>query len=74
MCVRAGFAPYFTKYGYSRRYHAEFLKAEEEAKAAHRGIWAAGTMHAPDYPERNRYWRLIEGQAAASELATTSRQ
>ncbi len=55
-CVRAGMAPYFGKYGYSRRYHADFLKAEEEAKAAKRGIWADGTMHAPDYPEREEWW------------------
>jgi len=55
-CVRAGMAPYFTKYGYSRRYHQEFLAAQKEAKAAHRGIWEPGTMHDPDYPEREEWW------------------
>ncbi len=55
-CVRAGMAPYFTKYGYSRRYHAEFVAALAEAKAAHRGIWAPGAMAAPDYPEREEWW------------------
>jgi len=55
-CVRAGMAPYFTKYGYSRRYHKEFIEAQQEAKAAHRGIWEQGTMHAPDYPEREEWW------------------
>src|SRR5258705_5352362 len=54
--VRAGMAPYFPKYGYSRRYHDQFLKAEEEAKAAHRGIWAPDTQHYPDYPEREAWW------------------
>ncbi|MBV8758479.1 MAG: thermonuclease family protein, partial [Deltaproteobacteria bacterium] len=32
--VRAGMAPYFPKYGRSRRYHDAFVKAEAEAKAA----------------------------------------
>jgi endonuclease YncB( thermonuclease family) len=54
--VRAGLSPYFPKYGYSRRYHREFLAAQDEAKAAGRGIWATGTMHAPDYPEREAWW------------------
>ena len=55
-CVRAGYAPYFTKYGYSRRYHTEFLAALAEAKAAKRGIWSPGAQHAPDYPEREAWW------------------
>ncbi len=54
--VRAGMAPYFSKYGYSRRYHKEFLAAETEAKAAKRGIWASGVMSYPDYPERETWW------------------
>lgn len=54
--VRAGMSPYFAKYGYSRRYHDDFVKAQDEAKAAKRGIWADGTMHAPDYPEREEWW------------------
>lgn len=55
-CVRAGWAPYFTKYGYSRRYHKEFLAALAEAKAAKRGIWAPNLQHAPDYAEREAWW------------------
>jgi len=54
--VRSGMSPYFPKYGNSRRYHAEFIAAQEEAKQAQRGIWAPGTMHAPDYPEREAWW------------------
>jgi endonuclease YncB( thermonuclease family) len=54
--VRAGMSPYFPKYGNSRRYHDDFLKAQEEAKAAQRGIWAPGGKHAPDYPEREAWW------------------
>jgi endonuclease YncB( thermonuclease family) len=55
--VRAGMSPYFTKYGYSRRYHQDFLAAEAEARAAHRGIWAPGAQAYPDYPERAAWWR-----------------
>lgn len=54
--VRAGMSPYFMKYGYSRRFDAEFKAAEAEAKAAHRGIWSAETSHYPDYDERAKWW------------------
>ncbi len=55
-CVRAGWSPYFMKYGYSRRFDAEFKQAEAEARAAKRGIWQDGTQHYPDYPERIAWW------------------
>jgi endonuclease YncB( thermonuclease family) len=55
-CVRAGMGPYFPKYGNSRRFHADFLAAEAEAKAAKRGIWAPGAQHYPDYEEREAWW------------------
>jgi endonuclease YncB( thermonuclease family) len=51
--VRAGMSPYFPKYGRSRRYHAEFVAAEAEAKAAHRGIWAANAR-IPTIPSARR--------------------
>ena len=54
--VRAGMSPYFPKYGNSRRFHAEFLAAEAEAKAAKLGIWAPGAPGYPDYPEREAWW------------------
>ncbi len=54
--VRAGMAPYFPKYGNSRRFDAEFRAAEAEAKAAHRGIWAPGAEAYQDYPEREAWW------------------
>lgn len=54
--VRAGMSPYFTKYGNSKRFHAEFLAAEAEARAAQRGIWEPGAMHAVDYDERKAWW------------------
>src|SRR5690606_39944458 len=37
--VRAGYTPYYQKYGRSRRFHEEFMQAEAEARAAKRGIW-----------------------------------
>ncbi len=54
--VRAGMSPYFPKYGFSRLYHAEFMAAQAEAKAAKRGIWAPNVMASPDYPEREAWW------------------
>jgi endonuclease YncB( thermonuclease family) len=55
-CVRAGMSPYFTKYGYSRRYHDDFVAAENEARAARRGIWDPSLPHYPDYDERKVWW------------------
>jgi endonuclease YncB( thermonuclease family) len=54
--VRAGMSPYFPKYGNSRRFHAEFVAAQAEAKAAKRGIWAPGAPAYPDYPQREAWW------------------
>lgn len=54
--VRAGMSPYFTKYGYSRRFHEDFTRAQEEARAARRGIWDPRTQHYPDYDERLAWW------------------
>ncbi len=54
--VRAGMAPYFPKYGQSRRFHKEFVAAQEEARKAKRGIWADGVMSYPDYDERLAWW------------------
>jgi len=37
--VRMGMSAYWTKYGKSRKYDVAFRTAEEEARAARRGIW-----------------------------------
>lgn len=55
--VRAGMSPYFMKYGYSRRFHDDFVAAEEEARAAKRGIWAEGAQCYQDYELRLSWWR-----------------
>jgi len=54
--VRAGMAPYFTKYGYSRRFHDEFVAAEKEAREAKRGIWNPDAKSYGDYDIRERWW------------------
>jgi endonuclease YncB( thermonuclease family) len=54
--VRAGMAPYYTKYGHSRRFHKELVEAMAEAQAAKRGIWASGIENYPDYPQRFAWW------------------
>ena len=55
--VRAGMTPYFTKYGYSRRFHEAFVAAQSEARAAQRGIWDPNKQHYPDYEERLSWWK-----------------
>lgn len=66
--VRQGYSPYFTKYGRSRRYHAEFLAAEREAREHERGIWAKEPAHCcyPDYPALLAWWS--EREAALLEV------
>jgi len=54
--VRAGMSPYFTKYGYSRRFHDEFVEAQEEARTAKRGIWDPNLEHYYDYDARITWW------------------
>tara|TARA_R110002073_G_scaffold332410_3_gene518322 strand:- start:47163 stop:48359 length:1197 start_codon:yes stop_codon:yes gene_type:complete len=54
--VRAGMTPYFSKYGYSRRFHEDFIQAEKEAQAKQIGIWKPGCQCYPDYPLRRRWW------------------
>jgi len=56
--VRAGMTPYFTKYGYSRRFHDEFVAAQKEARDAKRGIWDPNKEHDPDYDERLLWWKI----------------
>ncbi len=68
-CVRAGFSPYFMKYGRSRRFHAEFLEAEKEAREAQRGIWKPGAMAYPDYDERLKWWAEREAVVTRFEKA-----
>ncbi|MBA2664299.1 MAG: thermonuclease family protein [Bradymonadaceae bacterium] len=63
--VRAGMSPYYTKYGYSARYHAAFEAAEAEAQQAGRGIWAKGARAYPDYARRKLEWADRAQQIAA---------
>ena len=55
-CVRAGMSPYFTKYGYSRRFHNQLAHAEAEAREAKRGIWNPRAQGYGDYDERKAWW------------------
>lgn len=66
-CVRAGMSPYFTKYGYSRRFHDAFVQAQQEARAQGRGIWDPQLEHYPDYEERLRWWNARADFIAAFE-------
>ena len=55
-CVRAGMSPYFTKYGYSHRFHNQLAHAEIEARQAKRGIWDPDAQGYGDYDERKAWW------------------
>ncbi len=55
-CVRAGMSPYFTKYGYSHRFHNQLARAEAEAREAKRGIWSPDSQSYGDYEERKAWW------------------
>ena len=55
-CVRAGMSPYFTKYGYSHRFHNQLTHAEAEARKAKRGIWNPDAKGYGDYDERKAWW------------------
>ena len=54
--VRAGMSPYFTKYGYSHRFHKDFVHAEADAREAKRGIWSPDAEGYGDYDERTAWW------------------
>ena len=54
--VREGYSPYSMKYGHSARFRKEFEKAEKEARAAKRGIWAEKPMGYRDYDARCKWW------------------
>ncbi|MBW1756393.1 MAG: thermonuclease family protein [Deltaproteobacteria bacterium] len=55
-CVRTGMSPYFTKYGYSHRFHNQLTHAEAEARKAKRGIWNPDAQGYGDYDERKAWW------------------
>ncbi len=62
--VRAGYSPYYVKYGRLVRFDAAFRAAQGEAQAARRGIWDAKGQHYPDYEQRLAWW---ERRAVALE-------
>jgi endonuclease YncB( thermonuclease family) len=73
-CVRAGMSPYFTKYGYSQRFHNQLSHAELEAREAKRGIWNPDARGYGDYQERKAWWnaradfiRAFEHEAAGRD-------
>lgn len=55
-CVRQGYSPYFNKYGNSKRFHNEFIEAQNYARENKLGIWNPDKKHYPDYEERLVWW------------------
>ncbi|MEO8664584.1 MAG: thermonuclease family protein [Ignavibacteria bacterium] len=64
-CVRQGYSPYFNKYGNSKRFHNEFVEAQNYSKQNSLGIWDPNKKHYPDYEERLLWW-----DARANQLTT----
>jgi endonuclease YncB( thermonuclease family) len=54
--VKLGYTPYYGKYGYSKKYHNEFLEAEKYARENKLGVWADEGRHYPDYDRRTKFW------------------
>ena len=55
-CVRLGYSPYYNKYGDSKRFHDEFIEAQNFAKENKLGIWSSDEQCYPDYDERITWW------------------
>ncbi|MCC6866507.1 MAG: thermonuclease family protein [Ignavibacteria bacterium] len=55
-CVKQGYSPYFSKYGYSARFDKEFKAAQKYAQDNKLGIWSGKELCYPDYPERIEWW------------------
>lgn len=60
--VRWGYSPYYAKYGYSEKYHDDFIQAENEARERNRGIWNPKTKCYPDYDQRIEHWNYRADQ------------
>lgn len=55
-CVKQGYSPYFSKYGYVARFDKEFKSAQEYAQKNKLGIWSGKELCYPDYAERLDWW------------------
>lgn len=66
-CVKEGYSPYFSKYGYSDRFHNEFVAAQEYAQKNRLGIWSGNELCYPDYNERIEWWNKRGDQVSRFE-------
>jgi endonuclease YncB( thermonuclease family) len=74
-CVRNGYSPYFTKYGYSKRYHKEFTEAQNYARENRIGIWNSTDCYCyPDYDLRMEWWNQRAEQIKYFEENHAGRQ
>ena len=61
-CVRLGYSPYYNKYGNSKRFHKEFIEAQEYAQKNKLGIWNKKNHCYPDYDKRLIWWNKRASQ------------
>jgi len=48
--VQEGWSPYYTKYGASKRYHDQFVLAQDHARIKGVNIWSPTALQIPPYP------------------------
>jgi len=71
-CVRLGYSPYYNKYGNSKRFHKEFIEAQNYAKATKLGIWDKNNLCYPDYEKRLVWWNKRAVQIESFEKKFTN--
>lgn len=71
-CVRLGYSPYFNKYGNSKRFHNQFVEAQQYAQTHKLGIWNKNTLCYPDYEERIVWWNKRAKQLENFEILQAS--
>jgi len=73
-CVRAGYSPYFNKYGNSKRFHKEFIQAQQYAIENRLGIWNPDSKCYPDYVFRIKWWNVRAEQIMNFEKKYTENE
>lgn len=71
-CVKLGYSPYFNKYGNSKRFHKQFVEAQQYAQTHQLGIWNKKTLCYPDYEERISWWSKRAKQLENFEVLQAS--
>jgi len=72
-CIKLGYSPYFSKYGYVKRFDNEFRQAQEYAHKNKLGIWSGNELCYPDYDERLLWWNVRAEQIKKFETQSAGK-